>query len=35
MTGYEIASSMLKFQHQRWNQWAIFFLGSVATVFVV
>lgn len=35
MTPYEAAVSMYKSEHSRWNQWALFFFGSIASVFVI
>ena len=31
----KLAYDMLKHEHTRWNQWAIFFLGSIASIFFV
>ena len=31
----KLAYDMLKHEHTRWNQWAIFFLGSIASIFIV
>jgi len=33
MTDKEIAFEMFKREHQRWNQWALFFFGILATLF--
>jgi L-lactate permease len=35
MNGYEISVTMYKHQHDRWNQWALFFFGSIVSVFVL
>jgi hypothetical protein len=32
---FEIAVRMFDREHDRWNSWAIFFFGSIASVFVV
>lgn len=32
---YKTAVQMHVFQHQRWNQWCLFFFGSIASVFVL
>ena len=29
------AYEMLRHEHTRWNQWAVFFLGSIASIFAV
>lgn len=33
--GYETAVSMYQREHDRWNQWALFFFGSIGSVFVL
>jgi hypothetical protein len=35
MTSLEIAVGMYRHQHERWNQWALFFFGSIISVFVL
>ena len=35
MTSLETAVEMYKHQHDRWNQWALFFFGSIISVFVL
>lgn len=30
---YKVAVKMHMFQHQRWNQWCLFFFGSIAGIF--
>jgi hypothetical protein len=35
MTVYEKAIEMYKHQHERWNHWALFFFGLIASVFVI
>jgi hypothetical protein len=35
MNRYEISVTMFKHQHDRWNQWALFFFGSIVSVFVI
>jgi hypothetical protein len=32
---YKIAVQMHMFQHQRWNQWCLFFFGSIGAVFAL
>jgi hypothetical protein len=35
MTEREIAIQMYEREHSRWNQWALFFFGSITSVFVL
>jgi len=35
MNSYEVSITMYKHQHVRWNQWALFFFGSIVSVFVL
>lgn len=35
MTNLEIAIQMYRHQHERWNQWALFFFGSIISVFLL
>lgn len=35
MSTHETAVEMYKHQHDRWNQWALFFLGIIAGAFII
>ena len=35
INGYQVAVEMYKREHERWHQWALFFLGLIAGVFVI
>ena len=35
MSPYEFAAKMYHREHDRWNQWALFFLGSIAGIFTI
>ena len=35
MTPYEAAVTMFHREHARWNQWALFFFGSIVSIFVL
>src|SRR4030042_5413231 len=35
MNRYEVSVTMFNREHDRWNQWALFFFGSIVSVFVL
>jgi hypothetical protein len=35
MDAYKTAAEQYKHQHERWNQWALFFFGAIASGFVI
>lgn len=35
MSNYDKAIDLYKHQHDRWNHWALFFFGLIASVFVI
>lgn len=35
MTPYEAAVSMFHREHARWNQWVLFYFGSIVSIFVI